>query len=74
MNDINENIEIDWILEIFCLHSDYLVQNFNKNNFPNKSQKHYFINCYFSKKECFYNNGNNKININKKGGYGNLFG
>lgn len=85
--DINENIEIDWILEIFCIHSDYLVQNFNKNNYPNKSQKHYFINCDCSQENCIYNNDNNQRNIpksnqmmnsqfcnNKKCGYGNLFG
>ena len=56
-NDINEEIEIDWILELFCIHSDFLV-SFNKKNNIKDFNKHYFINCDCNKQEseeCYYN-------------------
>ena len=56
-NDINEDIEIDWILELFCIHTDFLVR-FNKKNNVKDFNKHYFINCDCNKhenEECYYN-------------------
>ena len=56
-NDINEDIEIDWILELFCIHTDFLVR-FNKKNNVKDFNKHYFINCDCNKQEneeCYYN-------------------
>ena len=56
-NDINEEIEIDWILELFCIHTDFLV-SFNKKNNIKDFNKHYFINCDCNKQEseeCYYN-------------------
>ena len=56
-NDINEDIEIDWILELFCIHTDFLVR-FNKENNVKDFNKHYFINCDCNKQEyeeCYYN-------------------
>ena len=56
-NDIKEDVEIDWILELFCIHTDFLVR-FNKRNYPKDFNKHYFINCDCYKKdneECYYN-------------------
>ena len=85
-NDIKEDIEIDWILEVFCIHSYYLVQNSNKNNnYPKNYKKHYFLNCDCNQEECYYINGNQNNNNEKKPpseplpdkkkkGYGNLFG
>ena len=55
--DINEDIEIDWILELFCIHTDFLVRFNNKNSAKNFN-KHYFINCDCGKlenEECYYN-------------------
>ena len=56
-NDIKEDIEIDWILELFCIHTDFLVR-FNKKNNVKDFNKHYFINCDCNKQEneeCYYN-------------------
>ena len=55
--DIRENIEIDWILEIFCIHTDFLVK-MNKNKSSSNNNKHYFINCdcnSCSNEGCYYN-------------------
>jgi len=59
-NNIDENIEIDWILEIFCIHSDFLAlydENIYCNNTNNIN--HYFLNCDCDKinnySECYYN-------------------
>ena len=88
-NDINEEeIEIDWILEIFCIHSDYLLK-FSKKNSVKNNFKHYFINCDCNcDGYCFYYNPSS-INQNpqskptkgpapvvsgKKKNFGNLFG
>ena len=89
-NDINEDFEIDWILELFCIHTDFLVR-FNKKNNVKDFNKHYFINCDCNKQEneeCYYNtfykNENfikmdsdglqNRINKNTNQPKGNLFG
>lgn len=56
-NDIKEDIEIDWILELFCIHTDFLVR-FNKRNYAKNFNRHYFINCDCNKQEneeCYYN-------------------
>ena len=85
-NDLEvEEVEIDWILEIFCIHSDYLLKCGKKDIIKNMNQ-HYFINCDCCKKEnesCYYiskskdnnnatNNHNN--NNNKPNKPNNLFG
>ena len=69
-NDLEvEEVEIDWILEIFCIHSDYLLKCGKKDIIKNMNQ-HYFINCDCSKKEnesCYYirkSNSNNTTNCN----------
>ena len=84
-NNIDEDIEINWTAEIFCIHTDFLVSN--KSNFNNNNSnniEHYFINCDCGNNTyCKYKpNQNNQCNNNpcpkpcltKKGGYGNLFG
>ena len=70
-NDLEiEEVEIDWILEIFCIHSDYLLKYSKKDIIKNMNQ-HYFINCDCGQKEnesCYYiskpNNNNKVINFN----------
>ena len=55
--NIKENIEIDWILEIFCIHTDFLVKMI-KNKSSSNNNKHYFINCdcnSCSNEGCYYN-------------------
>ena len=56
--DAYENIDIDWYLEIFCIHSDFLVHCFSviKSN-------HYFQNCDCGQKgieNCSYSSYNQK--------------
>ena len=54
--DINEDIDIDWSLEIFCIHNDFLLE-YDKNNYR-RYQNHYFINCDCNSKSddtCYYN-------------------
>ena len=61
-NKIDENIEIEWRLEVFCFHSNFLVSNDNKNYYYFKSQNHFFSNCDcfkiidFNSEEWYYNN------------------
>ena len=67
--DINEDVDIDWSLEIFCIHTDFLVE-YNKNKFSKKYKNHYFINCDCNKSddECYYNDfykNKNFIKINE---------
>lgn len=82
---IDENIEIDWILDIFCIHSDFLVKyDNNKNNSNKNNNKHYFINCDCnsnSNEDCYYNDfykNNNSKKMDeeelKKRKNNNLFG
>ena len=52
-NEIDENIEIDWILEIYCIHSDFLVE-YNSNIHRNFKDIHYFINCDCCNSDCYY--------------------
>ena len=67
--DINEDVDIDWSLEIFCIHTDFLVE-YNKNKSSKKYKNHYFINCDCNKSddECYYNDfykNKNFIKINE---------
>ena len=56
-NDIDQDIEIDWTLEIFCIHTDFLItynSNIHKNN---KEMEHYFLICdccQTNNSECYY--------------------
>ena len=65
---LGEDLEIEWILEIFCFHSDFLVSN-EKNNYSYfMNPKHYFSNCdcfkiiHFNSDECYYNKGDFALN------------
>ena len=54
--DINEDINVDWSLEVFCIHNNYLVEYSKKNDYK---KSHYFVNCDCGredKEECYYNN------------------
>ena len=54
--NINEDVNIDWSLEIFCIHNNYLVEYNKKSEYK---KNHYFINCDCdsqNKEECYYNN------------------
>jgi len=66
---IDENIEIDWILDIFCIHTDFLVKyDKNKNNSNINNNKHYFINCDCNsnnKEDCYYNDFYKNNNFKK---------
>lgn len=67
--DINEDVDIDWSLEIFCIHTDFLVE-YNTNKSSKKYKNHYFINCDCNKSddECYYNDfykNKNFIKINE---------
>ena len=61
-NSYNENIEVEWILDLFCIHTDFLVP-YRKNikNIKYKRLKyvqHFFLNCdccLNDKNECYYN-------------------
>ncbi len=55
-NNLEGDIDIDWTLEIFCIHTDFLVL-FNSNiSNNNKHNEHYFLNCDCCLgKECYYN-------------------
>ena len=67
--DAYENVDIDWYLEIFCIHNNFLVRPYQviKSN-------HYFQNCDCCQKgveNCSYNSYNQKkfafiINNHKK--------
>ena len=64
-NDLDEEVEIDWILEIFCIHSDYLLKRIKTDISKNMNQ-HYFINCDCDGEEnesCHYISKNNSKNI-----------
>jgi hypothetical protein len=54
-NNINDLIDIDIILDIYCIHEDFLIPYdqtiFNKCN----SNDHYFLNCDCCQKTCYYN-------------------
>ena len=59
--NINEDIEVEWILDIFCIHKDFLVP-YNKKqiyqNLLNQKVEHYFLNCDCPQNyndECLYN-------------------
>ena len=71
--DINEDIDIDWSLEIFCIHNNFLLE-YDKNNYR-RYQNHFFINCDCNSKSddtCYYNQffENNKetekVNLTKQ--------
>ena len=58
-NRINQKIEVEWILEIFCIHSDFLVSSHKNFEYKNlKYIQHFFLNCdccLNEKNECYYN-------------------
>ena len=55
-NNYNKNINAKWIVDIFCIHEDFLVSNFSKTySFP-KSNRHFFVNCDCDFKQCNYKN------------------
>ena len=66
-NEFNDDIEIEWKLEIFCIHYNFLIPSENKNLYNNankRKSKHYFINC-----DCFQifnDNNNGECFFNKK--------
>ena len=66
-NESNEEMEVDWKVEIFCIHYNFLVEYKKFSSFYEKKKNdliHYFINCDCYKfcnnnimtEECFYNN------------------
>lgn len=76
--ELNEDKEIEWKLEIFCIYYNLLIpfNNLKFNGYFNRTKKkHYFTNCDCFKLfnddnngECFYNKDNEitKENLNKK--------
>lgn len=60
--DQNQDVEIDWNIEIYCIHSDFLVP-YEEGKFSTHSKIHYFSNCdcniinnyYGYCEDCFYN-------------------
>ena len=58
-NSINQKIEVEWALEIFCIHTDFLVPYHKIFKYKNlKYGQHFFLNCdccLNEKKECYYN-------------------
>ena len=59
-NNINEEMEMEWVLEIYCIHSNYLIQ-YSNNDENNTNIEHYFTNCDCThiknnnNEECYYN-------------------
>ena len=70
-NTVDEGVEIDWILDIFCIHTDFLVKYDkikNKNNSNTNNVKHYFINCDCNSnnnEDCYYNDFYKNNNFKK---------
>ena len=66
-NNIDEDIEIRWTVEIFCIHSDFLVPQKSSNiNNSNMNIEHYFINCdCCNQSNCYYNGFYTKENWRK---------
>ena len=44
-NEFDENFEIEWRLEIFCIHSDFLIPYSSINKNYSEVDEHYFSNC-----------------------------
>ena len=66
-NTIDEDIEIDWILEIYCIHTDFLVQ-YNSSIHKNYNDiEHYFLycDCCTNNTECYYKEFYTKENWRK---------
>jgi len=69
--NINEDVEVEWILDIFCIHKDFLVPHNKKQiyqNMLNRNVEHFFLNCDCPQlnNECIYNLFNkNKNYIHK---------
>ena len=69
--NINEDVEVEWILDIFCIHKDFLVPHNKKQiyqNMLNRNDEHFFLNCDCPQltNECIYNLFNkNKNYIHK---------
>jgi hypothetical protein len=59
-NEFDENFEIEWSVEIFCIHSDFLIpySSINKNN--SEVDEHYFSNCDCDRKLNNLKNSNVK--------------
>ena len=66
-NNIDEDIEIRWTVEIFCIHSHFLVPQKSSNiNNSNMNIEHYFINCdCCNQSNCYYNGFYTKENWRK---------
>ena len=71
-NDFEENIyedvEVEWILDIFCVHNDFLIPHNKKQiyqNILNKYVEHYFLNCDCPQinDECIYKLLNKNKNV-----------
>ena len=43
-NNLDDDLEIEWIIKIFCINCDYLIPYSSINNF-NQNEEHYFLNC-----------------------------
>ena len=56
-NELNENLQIDWILKLFCINCDYLIPYSSDYNFYHQNEGHYFLNCdcYKRIKDNYYN-------------------
>jgi len=69
--NINEDVEVEWILDIFCIQKDFLVPHNKKQiyqNMLNRNVEHFFLNCDCPQlnNECIYNLFNkNKNYIHK---------
>ena len=63
--DIDEDVEIEWSLDVFCIHNDFLIST--NHFFIFSKYNHYFINCDCGNKDdCYYNYFyNNKYFIKK---------
>ena len=84
--NFHEKVEIEWSLDIFCIHTNFLISN--KWLFLSQNNNHYFVNCDCNKEvngDCYYYSFYQNKNFIKKEkedfiikkcnkGYGNLFG
>ena len=44
-NKLDDTLEIDWIVKIFCINCDYLIQYNSDCNLNNENEEHFFLNC-----------------------------
>ena len=56
-NNLKKNIIVEWTVDIFCIHENFLISNFSKDEFFSpKSYNHFFINCDCDSNNCNYKN------------------